>query len=165
MLTNTKHVLLKDIVVWPTMSCFCDWSKFDHITFVIIECYTNIQRSREVNKVSLFYGVILQCHTVNTVIFQVGQSILCESKKTDSGPQLHQISTDLHTFFTDGLRSKFATNSCLNIPPRLKHVTTLPCCQGWVASVLKFIEDWLHMYKEMINFNNTIITTTTTTTV
>ena len=37
-------------------------------------------------------------------------------KKTDSCPQLHQISTDLHTFFTDGLRSKFAT--CLNVPPQ-----------------------------------------------
>ena len=30
-------------------------------------------------------------------------------------------------------------------------------CQGWVASILKFIEDWLHMYKEMINSDNTII--------
>jgi len=30
-------------------------------------------------------------------------------------------------FFTSGLSSKFATNPCLNIPPRLKHVATLPC--------------------------------------
>ena len=29
-------------------------------------------------------------------------------------------------FFTDGLSSKFATKFCLNIPPRLKHVATLP---------------------------------------
>ena len=34
--------------------------------------------------------------------------------------------TDFKTFFTDGL-SKFATKLCLNIPPRLKHVATLPC--------------------------------------
>ena len=30
-------------------------------------------------------------------------------------------------FFTTRLGSKFATNSCLNIPPRFKHVATLPC--------------------------------------
>ena len=30
-------------------------------------------------------------------------------------------------FFSNGLSSKFATNSCLNIPTRFKHVTTLPC--------------------------------------
>ena len=30
-------------------------------------------------------------------------------------------------FFTHGLRSKFATKSCFNILPRLKHVATLPC--------------------------------------
>ena len=29
--------------------------------------------------------------------------------------------------FASGLGSKFATNSCLNIPPRFKHVATLPC--------------------------------------
>ena len=29
-------------------------------------------------------------------------------------------------FFTLGLYSKFATNSCLNIPPRFKHIATLP---------------------------------------
>jgi len=30
-------------------------------------------------------------------------------------------------FFTDGLGGIFATKSCLNIPPRLKYVATLPC--------------------------------------
>ena len=30
-------------------------------------------------------------------------------------------------FFTDGLGGKFATKSCLNIPPRRKYVATLPC--------------------------------------
>jgi len=33
-------------------------------------------------------------------------------------------------FFTDGLGSKFATNSCLNIASRLKHVATLHC-EAW----------------------------------
>ena len=27
-----------DSVVWPTMSCFADWSKCRHVTFTIIEC-------------------------------------------------------------------------------------------------------------------------------
>ena len=34
--------------------------------------------------------------------------------------------SDFQNFFTSGLGSKFATNLCLNIPPRFKHVTTLP---------------------------------------
>jgi len=29
--------------------------------------------------------------------------------------------------FTSRLRNKFETNLCLNIPPRFKHVATLPC--------------------------------------
>jgi len=30
-------------------------------------------------------------------------------------------------FFTIRLTSEFATNSCLNVPPRLEYVTALPC--------------------------------------
>jgi len=30
-------------------------------------------------------------------------------------------------FFSNRLGSKFATNSCLYIPPRFKHIATLPC--------------------------------------
>ena len=52
----------------------------------------------------------------------------CESKnKTPflsiTSPSINQFSS----FFTARLGSKFATNSCLDIPPRLKHVATLPC--------------------------------------
>jgi len=35
-------------------------------------------------------------------------------------------------FFTSRLGSKFTTNSCLNIPPRCKHVATLPC-EIWMS--------------------------------
>ena len=44
-------------------------------------------------------------------------------------------------FFTSRLSSKFATNSCLNIPPRFKHVATLPC-EIWMQKngiILKYI--------------------------
>ena len=34
--------------------------------------------------------------------------------------------TDFQNSFTGRLTGKFATN-CLNIPPRLKYVATLPC--------------------------------------
>ena len=40
-------------------------------------------------------------------------------------------------FFTAGLSSKFATNLCLNIPPRIKHVATLPC-------EIRMSEKWHH---------------------
>jgi len=50
-----------------------------------------------------------------------------KNKTPNSCPQLHQILTDFKTVFTGRLSSKFATKVCLNIPPRLKHVATLPC--------------------------------------
>ena len=34
---------------------------------------------------------------------------------------------DFQKIFISRLGSKFATNLCLNIPPRFKHVATLPC--------------------------------------
>ena len=34
---------------------------------------------------------------------------------------------DFQNSFTGRLTGKFATKSCLNIPPRLKYVATLPC--------------------------------------
>jgi len=51
-----------------------------------------------------------------------------ESKKQDT--QLLAITSllsDFQNFFTIRLGSKFATNSCSNIPSRFKHVATLPC--------------------------------------
>jgi len=50
-----------------------------------------------------------------------------KNKTPNSWPQLHQLLSDFQIFFTSRLGSKFATNSCLNIPPRFKHVATLPC--------------------------------------
>ena len=35
--------------------------------------------------------------------------------------------TDFPNSFTDRLSGKFATNACLNIPPHLNCVATLPC--------------------------------------
>ena len=46
-----------------------------------------------------------------------------ESKKQDTKLTIFRFSK----FFTTRLGSKFATNSCFNIPPRFKHVATLPC--------------------------------------
>jgi len=34
---------------------------------------------------------------------------------------------DFKNSFTDRLSGKFETNACLNMPPHLKYVTTLPC--------------------------------------
>ena len=54
-----------------------------------------------------------------TPIYTVSQ------KKQDT--KLQQILTDFQIFFTGVLRRKFATKLCLNIPPRLKCVATVPC--------------------------------------
>ena len=61
-----------------------------------------------------------------------------ESKKQDTKllakTNYHPI---FKIFFTSGLSNKLATNSCLNIPPHLKHVATLPC-EIWMS------EKWHH---------------------
>ena len=55
--------------------------------------------------------------------------IHCESKKQHTkllpitSPNINRFSNFLH----DGLGSKFAPNSCINLPPPLKHVAILPC--------------------------------------
>jgi len=53
----------------------------------------------------------------------------CESKK--QGTELWPITSPnvnrFSNFFTDGGSRKFATNSCLTNPSRLKYVATLPC--------------------------------------
>jgi len=64
------------------------------------------------------------CWHYNAVFFYT-----VSQKKQNIKPLLpitSQNNNRFSNFFTDGLSSKFATNSCLNIPPRLKHVATLP---------------------------------------
>jgi len=51
----------------------------------------------------------------------------------------YQLLSDFQIFFTSELGSKFATNSCLNIPPRFKHVATLPC-EIWMSGKLHHSE-------------------------
>jgi len=50
-----------------------------------------------------------------------------ESKKQDTKLlAITSLLSDFQNFFTSRLGSKFVTNSCSNIPPRFKHVATLP---------------------------------------
>ena len=54
---------------------------------------------------------------------------MCLKKKQDT-KLLPITSPNVNHFqnsFTGRLTGKFATKSCLNIPPRLKYVATLPC--------------------------------------
>ena len=50
-----------------------------------------------------------------------------KNKTPNSWPYLHQLISDFQIFFTSWLGSKFARNTCLNIPPRFNRVATLPC--------------------------------------
>ena len=56
-------------------------------------------------------------------------------------PITYQILTDFQNSFAVRLTEKFATNSCLNISPRLKHVATLPCeiCMSKNGISLKYV--------------------------
>jgi len=42
-----------DVVIWPTTSCFADWSKCRHVTFLIVDC-------QEV--VLTCYRIFITCH-------------------------------------------------------------------------------------------------------
>ena len=67
-----------------------------------------------------------KCHNWCCVILKLHRG----SKQKQDTKLLPTTSPNINRFshfFADGLSSKFATNSCLNIRPRLKYVTTLPC--------------------------------------
>jgi len=55
------------VVVWPTMSCFADWSKHRHVAFVIIECCLIIilNASRSTVQHCKFWTVTWPCTTVS----------------------------------------------------------------------------------------------------
>jgi len=69
------------------------------------------------------------CVLVNNGGYQSAWSLHCESKKQDTKllPITSPILTDFKTVFTGRLSSKFTSKLYLNIPPRLKHVSTQPC--------------------------------------
>jgi len=75
--------------------------------------------------------------TVSSAITHAGFCIWihCESKKTRRQTLAHNFTKyqPIFVFFIDGLGGKFATNSWLNIPPRLKHATALPC-EIWMST-------------------------------
>ena len=50
-----------------------------------------------------------------------------KNKTLNSCSQLPDMLTDFQNYFDDRLTGKFATQSCLNIPPHLKYVGTLYC--------------------------------------
>ena len=68
----------------------------------------------------------------------------CEAKKTRHQTLVHNFANYFPIFkffFTSRLCNKFATNSCLNILPRFKHVATLPC-EIWMQKngiILKYV--------------------------
>jgi len=66
----------------------------------------------------------------NTPLPYWGRSDYSVSQKIQDTKLLLLNSPNINRFskkFTHGLGSTFATNSCLNIPTRLKHVATLHC--------------------------------------
>ena len=75
-----------------------------------------------------------------------------ESKKTRHQTLSHNFTSYypiFKIFFTSGLGSKFATNLCLNIPPRFKHVATLPC-EIWVSEngiIVKYVLQLIMKHK------------------
>ena len=68
------------------------------------------------------------------------------------------LTSDFQNFFTSQLGRKFATNSCLNIPPRFKHVATLhtrltalfPGIPRWVGT-RKVKPIWILLKQETVS--------------
>jgi len=115
--------------------------------------YTDVNNNVTVNSCEQFMVIVLYWTHFDTLptycgILQLNVYIYiyihCESKKQDTillsvtspmlvgiefnAPlELRQILTDFQNSFTVRLCGKFVTKPYLNIPPRLKHVATLPC--------------------------------------
>ena len=62
------------------------------------------------------------CYTDDGEIYTVSQ----KTRHQTIGHNFTNYYPFFQIFFTSRLGSKFATNSCLNIPPLFKHVATLP---------------------------------------
>jgi len=67
-----------------------------------------------------------------------------KNKTLNSCLWLPQMLTGFQNSFTDRLTGKFATKSCLNIPPHLKYLGTLPC-EIWMS------ENWQNLKYLVIN--------------
>ena len=131
-------------------SCVCDTGCFLHCIFHFVHCilfivYCNFMFQLIFNIVSLtslpvflFRNVCVVCCSDGVSVVPLslhGASNTVSQQKQDTkllpitSPKLINWFSNL---FTDGLRSKFSTNLCLKIPPRLKHVVTLPC-EIWMS--------------------------------
>jgi len=81
---------------------------------------------------------------INIIYCLVMTPVHRESKKTRHQTLSHKFTNYypiFKFFFTSWLGSKFSTNLCLNIPPRFKHVATLPC-EIWMSEngiILKYV--------------------------
>jgi len=47
---STGQIIKTVFVVWPTTSCFADWSKRRHVTFSIIECWASAMRPSKMSR-------------------------------------------------------------------------------------------------------------------
>ena len=110
-----NHILLCTSTRWQT-----------YITFSVVH-YNTSQFSCNHARY-LHYMCHISLYTVLNDINIHQLHIHRESKKQDTKLlAITSLLTDFQNFFTSRLCSKFATKPCLNIPPRFKHVATLPC--------------------------------------
>jgi len=93
-------------------------------SFLLHERTNRIPAYSNGRKLSITETLECRCikQTANTIYYTVSQK-----KDTKLLAITSPSITDFQNFFTSGLGSKFATNSCLNIPTRFKDVATLPC--------------------------------------
>ena len=130
---------------WPSL--YSLWVIFD--CYVIL--FLHVAMVNRVLAFSRFSGLLSLLFVRACLYLDVDErvySVHCcylhrESKKQDTkllaitSPTIIRFSN----FYTSGLGSKFATNSYLNVPPRFKHVATLPC-EIWMSEngiILKYV--------------------------
>jgi len=74
----------------------------------------------------LKYATTLPCEIQMSENWRQSETLSQKNKTPYSCPQLRQMLTDFQNCFTVRLCRKFVIKMYLNIPPRLKHVATLP---------------------------------------
>jgi len=123
-------------VVFPFLKGRCHGNQFllalstelsvDEIWQVVSNATDSLDASKPITTTKLIKLTSDPAGRVNVSLSPA--STLCAKNKTLGGLSLiTSPNVNRFSIFAGKLGSKFATNSCLNIPLILKHVATLPC--------------------------------------
>ena len=119
----TTHMVCHDVIEQCLIKMFQDvTSQRNFKKTVTAKSQLTLSNTNSISRTTKF--MTIKCYSYRNTVAYLHR----ESKKHQSlGHNFAILLSDFQNFLTSRFRSKYATNSCLNIPPRFKHVATLPC--------------------------------------